>query len=197
MTHPHRIEITLTEDDYFALTRFVSFRSKTMQTQIRKFQWASMIVFLISVLLCLLYVTHKNPLSEPSIMMDAVVFALMVFMLWRLPKSTRKSVGKKMEKNIRNIVRELQGDLFGKTETMELREDGVHNQCAVGQSVFPYAAMGEIAEDKNHAYAFVGTDRALILPRDRIPAETLDAFLGELKTRMARAKETKVDISHD
>ena len=51
------------------------------------------------------------------------------------------------------------------------------------QSIFSYSSLAKIAEDTKHTYVFIGKDSALILPHDRIPAETLDAFLLELKKR--------------
>jgi len=104
-------------------------------------------------------------------------FAVMMGVLMR--RSMRKEIRKKLHENQRG--------LFDKPVAMELREEGVFMQNFFGQTTFPYSWVDGIVERKGRVYVFFGTDGGLVLPRGKIPRETLDAFLDELKKKAAGA----------
>jgi len=185
----YRLETTLTEDDYLAFTCFANFRLKSIRDIIRKNQY---ICLALTFFLCALHCySHRNALWSAASIVAFVPWGIVVALFWKLysPSVTLKRLRKQLCKSLR----ELQGDLYGKTEIIELRDDAVFNQSIRGQSIFPYTSLTEIAEDGGRVYVFIGKDRALILPRDRIPAATLDAFLDELKNRMTACAAQKGD----
>ena len=185
----HRIEVTLTEDDYFAFNCFMQFRLKANLDVFRRNQRITLILLLFMLVLHLLVYRDKlwTGGSVVSFGISSIIFAI----YYRF--ASKSSALKRLRDQLRKILRELQGDLFDKPETTELRDEGVFNQNNLGQSIFPYTSLTEIAEDGGRVYVFIGKDRALILPRDRIPAATLDAFLDELKKRMAARADQKGD----
>ena len=85
---------------------------------------------------------------------------------------------------MRKELREINGELFGTPEAIELRKIGIYIKNQSGHHTFPYSWGFEIYKDKKYVYIFIGKESySFILPRNRIPAETLDAFLLELKNR--------------
>ena len=176
----HKIEVTLTEDDYVAFNCFVHSRLKATRDFIRKNQMIGWILILFMLSFHLYSYWNKMWSAASFVNMFLLGVVYVVFVRRIISKSYLLNG---YYKQIRNNVRELQGDLFDEPETIELREDGVFNQHVRGQSIFPYTSFGDIVEDNGRIYISIGKDRAFILPRDRIPAETLDAFLLELKKR--------------
>ncbi|MCL1909578.1 MAG: hypothetical protein FWG05_01440 [Kiritimatiellaeota bacterium] len=87
------------------------------------------------------------------------------------------------------MVKETCGDKIGKPNVIELCEDGVRNLYPSGQSTVFYSEIREleIVEHEGWVYAFSGKNPILTFPRDRIPAETIDAFIDELKRRIHKS----------
>ena len=192
MTHPHRIEITLTEDDFVNSACFAQFRLATTQKALRQLQiWVAVVLFGVAILI--LRPFEKNWLTTENLIIAGIVLVPFSILALCAPRLQRDAI----RKNIRKSFRETISDRFDKPLVMELRDDGIALQNFRGQLSFHYSTVGEILGQENAVYVFLDKANHVFLPRDRIPAETLDAFLDELKTRMARAKETKVDISHD
>jgi len=176
----NRIEVTLTEDDYFAFLSFVQFRSKEARNAVLFVQFALPGAYF-------LYAAwkhwqkfnadlfgHDSLVGMLHILAFLCVFAVGMGLLMR----------RSMRKQIRKNILENYTALLGKPVAIELRDDGVFVQNSLGATTYPYASFVEITRHKNRVFAIISNDLALILPRDRIPAETLDAFLDELKKRM-------------
>jgi len=191
----HRIEVTLTEEDIIAVNCFMQFRLKIIQESIRRQQWIGGIVFVSFIVLIQWFamaVLKTNYLELNGMTLLIITTLFVVLVLFHTVKDFPKYMHKKMCKNLQKILRELQGDLFDKPHVIELRDEEIYSQNFRGQAMYPYSSLGEITEDNGRVYVFIGKDRALILPRDRIPAATLDAFLDELKRKVAGAS-----CSHD
>jgi len=177
--NPHRIETTLTEDDYFAFNCFAHFRQKETRKAILFVQFAIPGALLLYFAWAHWRKHNADLLGQDSVagMVQTVVFFLfcVVIMGVLMRRSMRKDIRKKLHENQRG--------LFDKPVAMELREEGVLVQNFFGQTTFPYSWVDGITERKDRVYVFFGADSGLILPRGKIPRETLDAFLDELKKR--------------
>ena len=181
ITPVHRIEAIYNEDDLANCSYFVTCRLKMYRAQIRLYQIRLLAVVLIVVALFCYRSWHcwrcwwKSEHGIFCLALTAVVAVVVALAPWRARRGLRK--------NARKMVRETCAEIIGKTTVIELREDAVHRRDMRGELICNYSSIGEIVETDETVYVFVGKDRALILPRDRIPGETLDAFIGELKRR--------------
>ena len=181
----HRIETTYTEDDMVNLSCFVTFRLDTFRKSVRNRQifLALMTIVLFGLSVWQFHVSSKWGGGEFFWLLTLV----MLIVTLRFPRRFRNSVSKVHRKTIREIA----DDLIGTSLVVELREDGVFTQNVRGQSTYVYSTVGEIVENAGCVYVFVSKGSALIFPRDRIPRETLDAFIAELKTRVNQSQKAQ------
>jgi len=196
MNNPHHIEVTLTEDDLVNANCFATFRLEATKKNIRHTKKYLVVFILPFVLLAILAIhfllPNENLLSPVKIIIIILILLMSVFFFF----SSTKEIYQIMRKNIQNFLRETMSDRFNKSLSTELGEDGIISQNFRGQFIYNYSTVSEILENENTVYVFLDKADFFFYPRDRIPAETLDAFLGELKARVASAKETKEDTSH-
>ena len=175
-----KIEVTLTEDDYYAFNAFSHFRLRETRHAVLFAQLALPGAYLLYYAWSHWRKHNADLLGPDSVgaMMRTVVFLLFFAVM----------IGVFMRASIRNETRkktcQLQGNFFGKLVSVELREDGIYEKFAFGENTYPYALVDEIVENKGRVYVCLGKEKGLIFPRDRIPRETLDAFLDELKKRL-------------
>ena len=175
----HRIEITYTEDDHVKFSCFNMFRLEAIRKSIRRRR------FFLALFMVVLFAFGVWGFIEED-GFDAVFHWTLAFGILVVFVLFPRLVHRNARKNHRKILRETAGDLIGTPIVMELREDGVYNQSVRGHSIFVYSTIGEITEHEGCVYVFISKGNAMFFPRDRIPRETLDAFIAELKTRMSQ-----------
>ncbi|MCL1887418.1 MAG: YcxB family protein [Kiritimatiellaeota bacterium] len=180
----HRIEATYTEDDLVNFSCFVNLRLDTYRKPVRRTQ----VIFAFFAFLFLLFsvffgVADGWPPSHRKVFFSigTVFLTIMACMFPRIARDAQR-------KHIRKVARESLGDTLNTPVVVELRDDGVFTQSVRGQSTHLYSAINEITEHAGCVYVFVSKASAFIFSRDRVPKETLDAFVDELKARIARLK---------
>ncbi|MHB9024424.1 MAG: YcxB family protein [Armatimonadota bacterium] len=88
---------------------------------------------------------------------------------------------------ITKYVHETVDDSLKDPVVLELGDDGIHSTSYLGQTVYNYSAVGEVGKDSEHTYIYIGKGMALVLPKDRIPAEQITAFVAEVEARKTSA----------
>ena len=180
----YRLEFILNKDDFVNAACFAHFRLATTWKDIRKIQIA-MAVALFCIAIAFFDVpcwfSDDEEMTFAMLVDAAIVFLLFPSLIFYVPSLVRSGV----RKTIRKQICESISDRFGKLLTVELHDDGITTQNFRGQIFFHYSTVCEILEHEGIAYVFFDKTTCIILPRDRIPAETLDVFLAELKTRVA------------
>ena len=187
----NRIEVTYTEDDFFNAICFMTFRLATTQKNIRKSQFyvtgLMLLIGLLALVACHFAFGTKDWFSPINVIGVSAGLVMSTVFFFRCPKDMRKD----MCKNIRKQVRETFSDNIDKPCAIELRDEGIHSENHRGQSVLHYSAVTEIIEHENVVYVSFDKASVHIFPRDRIPKETLDAFVAELKTRVSQSQKAQ------
>ena len=84
-------------------------------------------------------------------------------------------------------VNESVGNSLKEPIILELLEDGIHSSSYLGTFTYIYYAVDKIVENQGYTYIYIGKDKALILPHDRIAPDELNAFVTEVQKRKAAA----------
>ena len=84
-------------------------------------------------------------------------------------------------------IAENVGDSLREPSILELCDDGIHSTSHLGQSVYNYSAVGQIATDGGYTFVYIGKGMALVLPEDRLPRDEIDAFVTEIWARKEAA----------
>ena len=178
----HRIETTYTEDDLVNFTCFTIFRLDAFRKMIRRNQLLYVLIIVVFLGIIIVQPNVVEYLKSGSGIFCLFFLFLSLFMALAHPRRFRRH----QRECSRKILRETHSDLIGTPLTVELREDGVFSQNVRGQSTYVYPAIREIVEHAACVYVCFAKAEAFIFPRDRIPCETLDAFIAELKTRVSQ-----------
>jgi hypothetical protein len=180
-----RIEITFTEDDFVNLNCFINLRRASTRKLLRGIQIFTAALLLLATGGAGFFFYREDWLATKSLLAMLAPFVFFVYLVANMPREVRKD----MRKKIRKMTREMGGELFGKSATIELRDDGIFCQRAGSESLVQYAALGEIIEEPDCVYVAQNKAQYFIFPRDRIPKGMLDAFLAELKARKANGAQ--------
>ena len=160
--------------DLVAFNEYHSAHSKLHRKQRWKYRVIVPIVYLI--LAAILY-TSSGPMGASVL----VAFALIWFLfspLW---------LRRRYRKHFQKHVAETSGESLKDPMVLELVDEGIRVQSHIGQSVFKYTAVGNIARDVGRTYVYIGKGMALILPEDRIPKDQIAAFVKTIEERKAYA----------
>ena len=90
---------------------------------------------------------------------------------------------RRYRKHFQRYIAENVGDLLKEPSTLELHDDGIHTTSYLGQAVYKYSAIGQIAYVEGYTFIYIGKGMALVLPEDRLSPDDVDAFVTEIWTR--------------
>lgn len=86
------------------------------------------------------------------------------------------------QRRSRNVIQkqfaEMLGDSITDPVTVELCDDGIHISSSHGQSIYNYSAVGQIVDDTNHTYIYIGKGTAIILPNDSVTPAQKEAMVA-------------------
>ena len=186
-----RIEVTLIEDDFVNVSCFANFRRKSTRKLFRRLQILLAVLFSLIIGGANFFVNDEDWLEFRHMLPMLILLPLSAYWVINLPRAMRKD----MRKKIRKMIRETHSEHFGRASFMELRDDGLFFHCDKFESISPYSEIDDAIEHEGCTYVPQDKAHFYIFPHDRIPKETLDAFLDELKTRKAAACGNSSDLS--
>ena len=187
----HRIETTYTEDDFVKLSSFIASRIDSIRKEIRNEQIAFVVLTVYTA--CVLIFIYFFDVRWLSIGSTVGFWIGWSFGKWAGRKSTPREMNKQhhllrlARKCHRMELRGTSGGLEGTPLVWELRDDGIFRKTAQTRSTHAYWKIGKIVERAGCVYV-LAEKSILVFPRDRIPDETLDAFIEELKMRVKLSK---------
>ena len=171
----YRLNITLTEEDYFAFNCFHSYESPKGKKQFQRLRL--MFVLLMAFLAALFVYRHGWPRCIPNLISEAVVATIGYFLIF-----SNKALRRNMRRQIKRLTEN--GKMpYDSANTFEFYEDKLVEFTNASRTEKTYPAFERICVlSDRYVYLYTNAIGAYILPIEQVKAQTdFQSFLAYLK----------------
>ena len=166
----NRIEYTLTAED---LLHFNLYYSAISPTQVKQRRRARLFVSVVYIALAL-FTLKEGSYFVATVLMVLVAAWLLFSPRWFLWRS---------RKHYEKHIAETAGDRLPSSIVLDLLPDGIFSSSYIGETKFRYDVVDRVVEDDGYTYIFLGKGAAFVLPHDRVPKDTVAAFVEQIQSR--------------
>lgn len=115
--------------------------------------------------------------SAAPLVTASLLGTVFLILIWRFSGSVSKRRIKKLYPSDENV-----GVLC--EHTLELTDVGVTETSPVGQHCTNWSGIPRVAETASHAFIYIGSNMAHVIPRAKVLDGNIDDFIRELKTKL-------------